>query len=168
VQTDFPEVYDQLRALAGSYFRNRPAGQTLQPTALVNEAYLKMAGVGTAPNDRSHFLAVAATAMRQILIDHARRKGADKRGAGQRPVTVTSSGPLLEGGEQPLDLLALDDLLEKLAAANATQAKIVELRFFGGLTVPEVAEALDTSVRTVERHWRFARAWLKQELADAG
>ncbi len=159
---DFVLVYDELRALAGSYFRGRMAGQTLQPTALVNEAYLKLAGAAGTPTDRAHFFAVAATAMRQILIDHARRKGADKRGGDRQRVTLTGDRSLLGDDDDVIDVIALGDLLDELALKNPMQAKIVELRLFGGLTVPEMAATLDASVRSVERHLRFARAWLKQ------
>jgi len=161
MSTEFPAVYDELRALAGSYFRGRASSHTLQPTALVNEVYLKLHGSEGLPGDRAHFIAVAATAMRQILIDHARRKGASKRGGDQQRVTLTIDRVGSPGAVDPIDMMALDGLLERLAEANAMQAKIVELRLFGGLTTQEIAEALDTSVRTVERHWRFARAWLR-------
>ncbi len=165
MSTEFPVVYDELRALAGSYFRGRAAGHTLQPTALVNEVFIKLQGSSDVPGDRDHFFAVAATAMRQILIDHARRKNAGKRGGDQKRVTLTDRREANGDTGEPLDLIELDDALQELERANAMQAKIVELRFFGGLTIPEVAKAVGSSVRTVERNWRFARAWLKQRLA---
>jgi RNA polymerase sigma-70 factor, ECF subfamily len=161
---EFPVVYDELRALAGRYLRGRTAGHTLQPTALVHEVYLKMQGCDGLPADRAHFLAVAATAMRQILIDHARRKDASKRGGDQQRVTVTIDRAEVADGTEPVDLLQLDELLGQLEQTNAMQAKIVELRLFGGLTIPEIADALHASVRTIERHWRFARAWLRRHM----
>ncbi len=159
---DFVLVYDELRALAGSYFRGRSGAQTLQPTALVNEAYLKLAGASDTPSDRAHFFCVAATVMRQVLIDHVRRKGALKRGGDQQRVTLVLDRALVGTQRNPIDLIALDRLIDQLALHNPMQAKIIELRFFGGLTVDEMAMTLDASTRTVERHLRFARAWLKQ------
>lgn len=160
-----PEVYDQLRALAGSYFRGRSDGHTLQPTALVNEAYLKLAKSGAEIRDRSHFFAIAATAMRQILTDHARKVRASKRGGELQRVTMTGQAIFEDqAAEQAYDLLALEDLITKLESVSERQAKVVELRLFGGMSCPEVAEALGASLRTVEREWRFARAWLKKHL----
>lgn len=158
-----PSVYGHLRAIAGSYFRGRSAGDTLQPTALVNEAFMKLAASEAADfESREHFVAVAARAMRQILVDHARRRNADKRGGNQRPVTLTDVA--VGDAERALDLVALDDALSQLATLNARHARVVELRFFGGLSVPEVAQALGISVATVEREWKQARAWLLVQL----
>jgi RNA polymerase sigma factor (TIGR02999 family) len=157
-----PRIYGELRALAASYFRGRP-GQTLQPTALVHEAYLRLARADAEQwKDRAHFMAVAATAMRQILLDAARRRLAQKRGgAGRERVTLSN----LPAFEPTVDLVALDDLLAKLAALDERQARLVELRFFGGLTEDEAADALGVSLRTVQKDWRKAKAWLMAELA---
>jgi RNA polymerase sigma-70 factor (ECF subfamily) len=158
-----PLVYQELRRLAASYLRRERPGQTLQPTALVHEAYLRL--MKDKPNrwqNRAHFCAIAAHSMRQILIERARARGALKRG-GARP-RVTLDEALLAGGERSIDLVALDEALERLAALDPEQARLVELRFFGGLTVEETAEAMDISPATVKRHWAVARAWLAREL----
>jgi RNA polymerase sigma factor (TIGR02999 family) len=155
-----PKVYGELRALAASYFRGR-GHQTLQPTALVNEAFLRLARAGGEIRDRSHFFAVAATAMRQILTDRARRRRALKRG-GPEKERVTLSGIAAPDGA--IDLVVLDDLLSRLAALDARQARLVELRFFAGLTEEEAAETLGVSLRTVQKDWRKAKAWLLAEL----
>jgi RNA polymerase sigma-70 factor, ECF subfamily len=156
----FPEVYAQLRALASRYL-SAGSAPTLQPTALVHEAWLRLASAGgEAPawRDRSHFCAVAARAMRQALVDHLRRSRADKRGGGLERVTLT--GVLGHDPGAGVDVLALEDALAQLQALDARQARIVELRFYGGLSVPEAAECLGVSVSTVEKEWRAARAWL--------
>lgn len=162
-----PLVYSQLRALAGSYFRGQAVDFTLQPTALVHEAYLKLIKV---PDgnwvDRVHFCAVAATAMRQILHDRARRRRAAKRGGGARRVPLEQMET--PSGGSPIDLVALDDALERLKSLDARQARIVELRFFGGLTTEEIARVLDVSSRTVEKEWRRTRAWLNREIQGGG
>ena len=151
-------VYAQLRALASRYLSGGGA-PTLQPTALVHEAWLRLAGAdGAAWRDRSHFCAVAARAMRQALVDHLRRSRADKRGGGLERVTLT--GVLGHDPGAGVDVLALEDALAQLHALDARQARIVELRFYGGLSVPEAAECLGVSVSTVEKEWRAARAWL--------
>ena len=161
-----PVVYAQLRALAGSYFRNQAANNTLQPTALVHEAYLKLINVADRNwSDRVHFCAVAATAMRQILQDRARRRRTAKRGGDARRVPLSQVET--PSGGSPIDLVALDDALERLKSLDARQARIVELRFFGGLTTEEVASVLHVSTRTVEQDWRRVRAWLSKEL-EAG
>ena len=160
-----PLVYDELRRLAASYLRRERPGQTLQATALVNEAYIRLIGE-KAQNwqNRTHFLAIAALSMRQILVQRARARNAAKRGGD--PQRITLDEQLLpasaQGGE--LDLLALDEALDKLARLDERQAKIVELRYFGGLSVEEAAEALGISPATVKRDWTLARAWLKKEL----
>lgn len=162
----FPVVYDQLRRLAQGYLRQAP--HTLQPTALVHEVYLRVSRESAAPTDRSHFVAVAATAMRQILTDHARRKYARKRGGGAARVTLDGSALADGHGEgRAVDVLAVNDALERLAALSERQARIVELQFFGGLTVDEVAQVLEVSKSLVEKEWRRARAWIQSQLAGA-
>jgi RNA polymerase sigma factor (TIGR02999 family) len=158
-----PIVYEELRRLAAAYLRRERPGQTLQPTALVHEAYLRL--LKDRPDrwqNRAHFCAIAAHSMRQILIDRARARGALKRG-GELP-RVTLDEALVAGGERSIDLVALDEALERLAALDPEQARLVELRFFGGLTIEETAEAMAISPATVKRHWTVARAWLAREL----
>jgi RNA polymerase sigma factor (TIGR02999 family) len=158
-----PIVYQELRRLAASYLRRERPGQTLQPTGLVHEAYLRL--LKDRPDrwqNRAHFCAIAAHSMRQILIERARARGALKRGGAQPRVTLDEA--LVAGGEQSIDILALDRALEKLATLDAEQARLVELRFFGGLTVEETAEEMGISPATVKRHWSIARAWLAREL----
>jgi RNA polymerase sigma-70 factor (ECF subfamily) len=158
-----PVVYQELRRLAAAYIRNERPGQTLQPTALVHEAYLRL--MKDRPErwqNRAHFCAIAAHSMRQILIERARARNAQKRWGDKARVTLDEA--LVHGGEQSVDLLSLDAALERLAALDPDQARIVELRFFGGLTVEETAEQLDVSPATVKRHWTVARAWLAREL----
>ena len=160
-----PIVYQELRRLAASYLRRERPGQTLQPTALVHEAYLRL--MKDRPDrwqNRAHFCAIAAHSMRQILIEKARARGALKRGGAQPRVTLDEA--LVGGGEMSIDLVALDEALERLAAIDPDQARLVELRFFGGLTVEETAEAMDISPATVKRHWTVARAWLARELSS--
>ncbi len=160
-----PIVYQELRRLAANYIRRERPGQTLQPTALVHEAYLRL--MKDRPDrwqNRAHFCAIAAHSMRQILIERARARAALKRGGAQPRVTLNEA--LVAGGEQSFDLLELDVALEKLAALDPEQARLVELRFFGGLTVEETAEAMSISPATVKRHWAIARAWLARELED--
>ena len=160
-----PIVYDELRRRAAAYLRRERPGQTLQPTALVHEAYLRL--LKDQPGrwqNRAHFCAIAAHAMRQILIERARARGALKRGGAQPRVTLDEGA--IAGAEPPsIDLLALDDALTRLEALDPEQARLVELRFFGGLTVEETAEAMNISPATVKRHWTLARAWLARELA---
>ena len=159
-------LYAELRALAGSFLNRERADHTLQPTALVHEAWIRLSAQdGSRWSNRAHFFAVAAQCMRRILIDHARRKGRHKRGGElQRVTMVTDLTPSLEPAE--VDVLALDEALQRLAELDARQAQVVELRFFAGLTVEEVAQALDVSARTVAGDWRLARAWLSRELDD--
>jgi RNA polymerase sigma-70 factor (ECF subfamily) len=164
LETLMPLVYDELRRLAAHYLRSERPGQTLQPTALVHEAYLRL--LKDRPDrwqNRAHFCAIAAHLMRQILIERARARAALKRGGGQPRVTFDESLPAAAAG-RPIDLLAIDAALERLAALDADQARIVELRFFGGLTIEETAEAMQSSPATVKRHWALARAWLAREL----
>ena len=160
-----PLVYDNLRALAGSYLLNERGDHTLQPTALVHEAYMKLLGGEKSDwKDRAHFFAIAAGAMRQILADHARRKKAAKRGGGQHRVTLSGlKTPATT--ESQIDLIALDEALAELADLYPEQARIVEMRFLAGLTVDEVAHVLSVSKSTVERKWRMARAWLRRQLS---
>ena len=161
-----PLVYDELRRLAASYLRREKPGQTLQATALVHEAYVRLIGEKAQPwQNRTHFLAIAALSMRQILVQRARTRKAAKRGGDPERITLDEQLFVPPGGrDQGVDLVALDTALEKLAALNERQAKIVEMRYFGGLSVEEVAEALDISPATVKRDWTLARAWLKREL----
>jgi RNA polymerase sigma factor (TIGR02999 family) len=157
-------AYAELRRVADGYVR-RERANTVQATDLVHEAYVRLArDKPVAFTSRSHFVAIAAIAMRRLLIERARRRHAAKRGGHQ--VMVTLDETLLAGGPSPeaLDLLALDDALSRLADLDAQQARIVELRFFGGLSVEETAEALGISPATVKRHWSLARAWLLREL----
>jgi RNA polymerase sigma factor (TIGR02999 family) len=176
-----PQVYDELRRLAANYLRHERPGQTLQATALVHEAFLRLSKEQNQPwKNRTHFLAIAALSMRQILVQRARARHAEKRG-GENAERITldesaahAPGAMAgQGGEagpdaHAVDVLALDAALEKLAALDPHQAKIVELRYFGGLTVEEAAEALDISPATVKRHWTIARAWLRKELTSGG
>ena len=162
-----PLVYDELRRLAASYIRNEKPGQTLQATALVHEAFVRLSAEKGQPwKNRTHFLAIAALSMRQILVQRARARHAEKRGGEAERITLDES--LLAGqagaGAGGVDVVALDAALERLAEFDAQQAKIVELRYFGGLTVDETAEALEVSPATVKRHWTIARAWLRKEL----
>jgi RNA polymerase sigma factor (TIGR02999 family) len=163
-----PLVYAELRALAAAHLADERPGQTLQPTALVHEAYLRLVGGGDpgAWNGRGHFFAAAAVAIRRILIDNARRKRTAKRGGGlaRRELADLPAG-LPEPAE---DLLALDDALVKLAAAHPEAAELVQLHYFAGLTVPEAARSLGVSPRTAGRLWAFARAWLRREVEGGG
>ena len=163
-----PLLYDQLRALAGSYFRHANPAQTLQPTALVHEAFLKLVR-GKTPDweSRAHFFAVAAMAMRQILANHAEAKRALRRGGGRPRVTLSGISTPYDQDVQ-IDLIDLDDALSKLAELSPEQARIVELRFLAGLDENEIAHLLDTSERTVRRKWRMARAFLACELGGEG
>jgi len=159
-----PLVHRELRLLAARYLRKERAGHTLQPTALVNEAYLRL--LGRPPGDlkdRAHFFAIAAQSMRRILVDHARRHQADKRVGHQDKVSLTKVPELATA--PATDILELHDALEKLRQVNERQAKLVELRYFGGLTNVEAAEALGASRATVERDWQVARLWLRRRLS---
>ncbi len=158
-------VYDDLRRLAHHYMGNENPGHTLQPTALVHEAFLKLIDQTKVDwRGRSHFFAVGAQAMRRILVNHAKGRGRLKRGGGQRQIPLDEA--LTISLDDDADVIAVDEALEKLAAVDEQQAKIVELRFFGGLTIDETAEALGLSKRTVEREWTACRAWLRRELAS--
>lgn len=160
-------VYGELRRLAASYLRKRPPGHTLQPTALVHEAYLRLADRKNPPwKDRVHFYAVTAKVMRGILVDHARAHQAAKRGGGAVEVTLEESLDAAPG--RGADLIALDDALGSLASFDPRKSQIIELRFFGGLTLNETAEFLQLSTATVVNETRRARAWLYREIAGGG
>jgi RNA polymerase sigma-70 factor, ECF subfamily len=159
-----PIIYDELRRLAASYFRPGSASATLQPTALVHEAYLKLVDHATLTvNDRAHFFRLAAKTMRHVLIDHARARNAAKRGGGQKVESLAGDFPD-SGTLGRIDLLALDEALMRLAELDERQAAIVELRFFAGFSVEETAAALEISPRTVEMDWRMAKAWLARAM----
>jgi RNA polymerase sigma factor (TIGR02999 family) len=168
-----PLVYDELRNLAAQKLAHEPSGQTLQPTALVHEAYLRLvASPGCEPGEnaqrwdsRGHFFAAAAEAMRRILVESARRKQAVKHGGGTRRVPLEEFHSVTES---PEDLLDLDDALTRFAAEEPDKARLVQLRFFAGLSTPDAAAALGISVATAERWWTFARAWLYSELQGGG
>lgn len=158
----FQLVYDELRRLAGFYMRSQRPDHTLQPTALVHEAYLKLAHRPDAEwNGPRHFKAMSARVMRSVLVDYARAKSRQKRNSGGQRLPLEAMEILVEGfDDRAVDLLALNEALEILHEMDPRQAEIVELRFFGGLTVREVSEIMNTSERTVERDWRHAKAWL--------
>jgi RNA polymerase sigma factor (TIGR02999 family) len=162
-----PIVYRELRALAAQRLAQEKPGHTLQATALVHEAYLRLVGADQALqwNSRGHFFAAAAEAMRRILIESARRKRRTKHGGGRHQIDFDAS---LCYSETPSgNLIELDEALQRLEASDSTAAAVVKLRYFAGLTMQEVAEALDMPLRTAERNWTFARTWLHRELADA-
>jgi len=158
-----PLVYDELRRLAHHYMRGERPDHVLQTTALVNEAYLRLAGVSRMQwRDRTHFFSMAASEMRRILVDYARARDRDKRGCG---LQITSLGDLAQDVADPaVDVTALDAALSELAHFDPRQARIVELRFFGGLTMEETAQALEISPATVGREWLSAKAWLHHQL----
>jgi len=165
-----PMVYADLRKVARAHLRREQAGHSLQATALVHEVYLRLVGVDRLRvESRTHFMAVAARLMRQILVDHARRKRAGKRGGAVTVVGLdmvpSRAEPSFSGNE--VDLLALDRALEELSSFDPQQCRLVELKFFAGLTIEEMAEALGISTATVEREWMIARAWLYQRLAGS-
>jgi RNA polymerase sigma factor (TIGR02999 family) len=157
-----PLVYDQLRRMAAHHLRGERAHHTLQPTALVHEAYLRLVGQENLEwESRSHFFAIAAKTMRRILIEHARKQQYAKRGGGERPVSLEDAGELTT--ERSAELVALDDALEGLATVDPGKAAIVELRFFGGLSLTETAEVVGCSRATVARQWQIAKGWLYRE-----
>jgi RNA polymerase sigma factor (TIGR02999 family) len=160
-----PLIYDELRKLAAHKLANETPGQTLQATALVHEAYLRLVGEGQGAkwDGRGHFFAAAAEAMRRVLVDHARAKHADKRGGRWTRVELADWHNV---AQQPEQVLTLSDALDRLAAAEPDKAKLVTMRFFGGMTLEEAAEALGVSLRTAERWWLFARSWLYTELLE--
>lgn len=158
-----PLVYDELHRLAIAYFRRERADHTLQPTALVNEAYLRLVDQDMVRwESRGHFLAMAATLMRRILLDYARAHGAAKRG-GQK---VAIEDGMAVSEQRGLDIIALDAALHKLAAIDGEQSRLVELRFFGGLSVEETAEVMGLGTATVKRYWQSAKAWLYREIQE--
>lgn len=161
-----PLVYAELRGLAGAIFADQRPGHTLQPTALVHEAWLKLhGGLGTI-EDRRHFLIVAGRAMRQVVADHARAHNAQKRGDGRRKVALETD--VAAGGGREVDLVDLDDSLRELAERKPRHAEVAELRLFSGLSIDEIADALGVSPRTVDSDWAMARAWLRKELVGGG
>ena len=159
-----PLVYDELRRLAASYLRRRSGSNTLQATALVHEAYVRLSDQKTASmQHRAQFFGLAAKVMRDILVDHARKRLATKRGGEQLRISLSQAERF---GQKPeVDLVALDDALKQLAETNPQHSRVIELRFFGGLTIDETAEVMSLSHATTERYWSFARAWLRRELA---
>jgi len=161
-----PVVYDELRRLAGSYLGRERADHTLQPTALVHEAYLRLVDQRSVDwRNRAQFFGIAAEMMRRILVNHALARGTAKRGGGVTRVSLDEAVDFFD--EQDLDLVALNEALTDLTQMDPMQGRIVELRFFGGLTVPETAEILEVSASTVKREWSMARAWLHREMARA-
>jgi RNA polymerase sigma factor (TIGR02999 family) len=163
-----PLVYDELRKLAAQRLSQEKPGQTLQATALVHDAYLRLVDVNQVQHwdSRGHFFAAAAEAMRRILIDNARRKRRPKHGGGRRRVDLDAAASVAEAPAD--DLLALDEALAKLAAEEPIKAKLVKLRLYAGLSVPEAAQILGLAIRTAERYWTYARVWLYAELNDSG
>jgi len=159
-----PMVHDTLRKLAGNYMQSENAGHTLQATALVNEAFLKLIDSEVTWQNRAHFMAIAAKSMRQILIDHARTKRREKRGGNEVLVTLHEAN-VADNNETP-DLLDIEEVLTQLADLDPRKAEIVELSFFGGMTYDEIAEALEISVATVDRELRFSKAWLQRALNE--
>ena len=161
-----PLVYQELKRIEGGQLRNERPGHTLQPTALVNEAYVKLVGQRAASwQNRAHFFGVAAQLMRRILMDYAKARHREKRGGGFRPVTLDEG--LMVSQDRASDLVVIDEALARLEQLDARQGKVVELRFFGGLSVEETAEAMGISTPTVKREWAMAKAWLYRELSTA-
>jgi RNA polymerase sigma factor (TIGR02999 family) len=159
-------LYDELRALAHAHLRRERPGHTLQTTALVNEAYLRLAGqTALSPADRTRFFGAASNTMRRVLVDHARRRARLKRGAGDVCVAFDEAGDALLTEREADEMLALDDALERLAGVSPRGSLVVQHRFFGGLTLDETAEVLGVSAKTVQRDWLVARAWLRKEIA---
>jgi RNA polymerase sigma factor (TIGR02999 family) len=161
-----PLIYKELRRLAGRYMRDERRDHTLQPTALVHEAYLRLAGQEAANwQNRAQFMAIAGQLMRRLLVDHARRRYAAKRG-GSLVTLDERIGNACSPFAQPEEVLAVDEALERLERLDPQQARVVELRYFAGLSAEETAESIGTSQRTVEREWSLAKAWLRAELAE--
>ena len=161
-----PLVYDELRRMARRYMRSQPSGHTLQTTELIHEAYLKLAKQEE-PNwqNRAHFFGAAAQAMRHILVDYARSKNSKKRGGLAEKITLADN--LVAAENRSEEIVALDDALKQLAVLDERKSRVVEMKFFGGLNIEEIAEVLKLSPETVKRDWRFARTWLLRELAGA-
>ena len=168
----WPLIYDELRQLAGRYLRRERSDHTLQPTALVHEAYLKLVDQTQVRwQNRAHFIGVAAQVMRRILVDHARRHTAEKRGGAAEVLPLEEEILVVSGSqtsEKGVELLALDEALEHLAGIDSQKAKIVELRYFGGLSVEETAEVMNCSAVTIKRQWRMAKAWLYGQIRVEG
>jgi RNA polymerase sigma factor (TIGR02999 family) len=160
-----PLVYQELRRLAGAYMRRERPGQTLQATALVHEAYIRLAAAGTPWTDKRHFIGIAARSMRQILVERARARGAQKRWAGLNRVSMSDSLAVAADPESMLP--ALDEALTRLEAIDAEQARIIDLRFFAGFSIEEAADAMGMSPATLKRRWSLARAWLHRELTES-
>lgn len=162
-----PLVYDELRSLAGRYLGGESTGHTLQPTALVHETYLRLINQRQVDwRNRAQFLGVAATVMRRILVNHARDRAASKRGGGREQLSLSLAE--VASARADIDVVELEDALERLATQDARKARVVELKFFGGLTTREIGVVMDISEATVEREWAFARAWLFDALDGAG
>ncbi len=162
-----PIVYDELHRIAARLMQKQSADHTLQPTALINEAFMKIVGnVDADYAGRLHFMRVAASAMRSVLIDHARAENAKKRGGGQAAITLHEE--LMGSADAALQVMVVHEGIEELSKIDPQLGDIVELRFFGGFSHPEIAEALQISLRSVERAWKFARSWLKQFFGEAG
>ncbi len=158
-----PLIYDELKRIAANYLRRERSDHTLQPTALVNEAYMKMIDITQVSwQNKAHFIGVAANQMRRILVDHARQHNAQKRGGEFHILTLNEE--IDKADEQSTELIALDDALTELAKMDPIKAQIVELRYFGGLTTDETAEVLDVSPITIKRHWKMTKAWLYGQL----
>lgn len=161
-----PLVYDELRRLARSYLRRRPLEYSMQPTIIVHEAWLKLVDQRQVTmHNRAQFFGLAAKVMRELLVDHARERQAAKRGGHQERLSLSVAADVAPQGGAQLDLLALDEALRRLSQINARRSRVIELRFFGGLSGEETAAALGVSEGTVERDWRLARAWLYNELS---
>jgi len=162
-----PQVYEELRSLAERSLRAERVGHTLQPTALVHEAWLRLADLDLIEwTDKAHFVRAAAGTIRRILVDHARGRGRERRGGGARRVTLSAMDPSSVDNGTGLDVLALDDALGQLRERGERKARVVELRYFGGLTIQETADALEVGTTTVEDDWAFARAWLRRALGN--
>lgn len=160
-----PLVYEELRKMAKRYLRDQPSGHTFQTTELIHEAYLKLAGSEDKDwKNRSHFFGVAARAMRHILVDYARSKMAKKRGGSKTKIVIDDA--MIVSPERASEIIALDDALNALASLDKRKSRVVELKYFGGLSMPEIAEVLGVSRETIKRDWKFARTWLLRELSD--
>jgi len=161
-----PHIYGELRKLAGSYLRRERSDHTLQPTALVHEAYMKLIDQRQVKwQNRAHFFGIAAQVMRRILMDHARRNSAEKRGSGETAVSLDDEFIVVAKGRSA-ELIALDDALKELERLDPEKARLVELRYFGGLSIEETAEVMEVSVPTINRHWRTAKAFLYSQIAN--
>lgn len=164
-----PLIYGELRRMAGSYMQRERSGHTLQATALVNEVYMRLAGGETVPwQNRAHFFGIAARAMREVLLDYSRRRNAGKRGGKDAQQVDIDAEHLGSAPPKIENVIAINEALERLERIDPRQSRLIELRFFGGLTVEEAAEVIGVSPETVKREWRSAKAWLHRELAAAG